>query len=129
MQRRVLLLLLHFYFESGGRLYATMFASACCRLASAKVFSPMNLQCMKEQLDLWPSLRGWPADTRPSQFTAEKAVQEKLAYAIWRIFWNLLPAKKHTSTRPVRWASVLESYRYFHHGWLSAGTQGMASVY
>lgn len=114
---------------SGGRLYATTFASACRRLASAEVFSPMNLHCMKEQLDLWPSLRGWPSDTTPSQFTAGKALREKQAYAIWRIFWNLLLTKKHTSATLARRASVLGSYRYFHHWWLSAGTEGMASVY
>lgn len=111
------------------RLYATTFATACRRLASAEVFSPMNLHCMKEQLDLWPSLRGWPSDTTPSQFTAGKALREKQAYAIWRIFWNLLLTKKHTSATLARRASVLGSYRYFHHWWLSAGTEGMASVY
>lgn len=63
-----------FYFASRGCIFTftTMFVSAWCRLASAEVFSPVNLHCMKEQLDLWPSLWGWPADPRPSRFTAGK---------------------------------------------------------
>lgn len=64
--------MLHFCFASGSCIFATMFIPACCRLASAEVFSPLNSHCMKEQLDLWPSLRSWPIDSRPSRFYSRK---------------------------------------------------------
>lgn len=64
--------MLHFCFASGSCIFATMFIPACCRQASTEVFSPLNSHCMKEQLDLWPSLRSWPIDSRPSRFYSRK---------------------------------------------------------
>lgn len=64
--------MLHFCFASGSCIFATMCIPACCTQASAEVFSPLNSHRMKEQLDLWPSLRSWPIDSRPSRFYSRK---------------------------------------------------------
>ncbi len=118
--------MLHFCFASGSCIFATMFIPACCRQASTEVFSPLNSHCMKEQLDMWPSLQSWPIDSRPSQFYSRKGSAGRK---------RPMPSGGSSGTffqqrKKQTWGRLYtRELWFFHHRPSRAGTERTASVY